>query len=69
MPIFLTRYIDAEGRKWCGPDIKAKTREEAEKIASTLHVLGPIVEEVDTATDKHTLYMPPEDDATDADKS
>lgn len=48
MAIFGTGYVDAQGRRMCGPDIKARTWEEAEKVAASFSITGVLVERGDT---------------------
>ena len=65
MAIFLTEYRDRYGRRWCGPNIPAPNRAEAETTLDTLRdsvtIVGVLVETIDYETGRKTIYPQPEE--------
>jgi len=66
MAIFLTEYRDRHGRRWCGPNIPASNRAEAERTLDALRdsvtIVGVLVETIDSETGKRTIYAPPQEE-------
>jgi len=65
MAIFLTEYRDRHGRRWCGPNIPAPNRAEAERTLDALRdsvtIVGVLVETIDYETGRKTIYPQPEE--------
>ncbi len=48
MPSYLTQYPEPKGRLgiWCGPDIRGRTWQEAERVLDVLKELGMVHPEI-----------------------
>jgi len=66
MAIFLTEYVDRNGRRWAGPEIQANSWKKAKQILENLKksivISGPLLERIDSETGERTVFTPPEDD-------
>jgi len=56
MAIYITEFTDREGRRMAGPEIRAGSWIEAERVAGTLRVVGRLVERIDARSGERTLF-------------